>query len=43
VTAAATSAPQPARRRTGTYLLVLLIEALTIIALWTFGHYFGAP
>jgi hypothetical protein len=43
VTAAATDTPQPGRRRTGTYLLVLLIEALTITALWAFGHYFGAP
>jgi hypothetical protein len=43
VTASATDTAQPARSRTGTYVLVLLMHALTITALWAFGHYFGAP
>jgi len=27
--------------RTRTYVLVLLVETITVLALWMFGHYFG--
>ncbi len=30
------------RSRTRTYILVLLLHAAVITALWGFGHYFGA-
>ena len=32
----------PPRTRTRTYILVLLIHAVVITALWTFSRYFGA-
>ncbi len=28
--------------RTRTYILVLVLHAVVITALWSFGHYFGA-
>jgi hypothetical protein len=28
--------------RVRTYVLVVLVESVVIVALWTFGHYFGA-
>ncbi len=28
--------------RTRTYLMVLLVEAVVVAALWTLGHYFGS-
>ena len=28
--------------RTRTYVLVLIVHALAVTALWAFGHYFGA-
>jgi hypothetical protein len=42
MTAPATDTPQPGRSRTGTYVLVLVVHALAITALWAFGRYFGA-
>jgi hypothetical protein len=33
--------PAPANR-TRTYILVLIVHAAAVIALWTLGHYFGA-
>jgi hypothetical protein len=41
VTAASIDA-RPSKSRARTYVLVLVLEALTIAALWTFGHYFGS-
>ena len=41
MTAAPTDA-RPSKNRTRTYVLVLLLEAVTIAALWTFGHHFGS-
>ncbi len=32
----------PPHTRTRTYILVLLLHAAVITALWTFSHYFGA-
>jgi hypothetical protein len=37
-----TTADTPPRARTRTYILVLLLHAAVITALWTFSHYFGA-
>ena len=42
MTASVTEIPQPGRSRTRTYVLVLVLHALTITALWAFGRYFGA-
>jgi hypothetical protein len=40
--AAETPSPGAAPGRTRTYVLVLLIESLVVVALWAFGHYFGS-
>jgi hypothetical protein len=42
MSAPASATSRPGRSRTGTYVLVLLVHALAITALWAFGHYFSA-
>jgi hypothetical protein len=37
-----TTLETPPPTRTRTYILVLLLHAAVITALWTFSHYFGA-
>jgi len=37
-----TTADASPRTRTRTYILVLVLHAAVITALWTFSHYFGA-
>jgi hypothetical protein len=33
---------QDSRRRTGTYVAVILVEALVVVGLYLFGRYFSA-
>lgn len=37
-----TTPDAPPRTRTRTYMLVLLLHAVVITALWAFSRYFGA-